>query len=231
MTKAEQTALKNIDEYQEVEFIEFKKMKKCSKIIVKCLDCGTIFERYAHHFNENPHYCPKCRPRNVGKMTKELAQSRLDLIYNGTLTFLEYNGNNTLAKVQCNQCKEIFFSVPTSLWRNRSKGCPECRKSYSIGEGKIKKFLEKRKIQYIREYRFPDCKDIMTLPFDFYLPQKNIAIEYQGEQHYIEGSYYYSEKVVLHDKIKRDFCLKNGINLICIPYWEDVELYLEPRIK
>lgn len=43
MTKAEQTALKNIDEYQEVEFIEFKKMKKCSKIIVKCLDCGTIF--------------------------------------------------------------------------------------------------------------------------------------------------------------------------------------------
>lgn len=56
-------------------------------------------------------------------------------------------------------------------------------------------------------------------------------IEYQGEQHYKERSFYYSEKMVEHDKIKKQYCEEKGINLICIPYTEDVESYLEPRIK
>ena len=39
-----------------------------------------------------------------------------------------------------------------------------------------------------------DCKYKQPLPFDFYLPQKNICIEFQGEQHYKERSLYYSEE-------------------------------------
>ena len=43
---------------------------------------------------------------------------------------------------------------------------------------------ETNNINYIREKRFKDCKNIKPLPFDFYLPEKNICIEYDGEHHF-----------------------------------------------
>lgn len=233
MTKSEQKALRNIDDFQEVELIEFIRVnKKSEKIKVKCLNCGTIFERWIHHFNNNPHNCPSCRPKKIAnKLSLAQAQERTDAIFNGELELLEYKGNNTLINVKCKKCGEIFSSVPTCLWRSRTKGCPQCSKTISLGEKKIKEFLEKKQIQYIREYRFPDCKDVMTLPFDFYLPALNIAIEYQGEQHYKKESFYYSDKIQKHDDIKKQYCEEKGIKLICIPYTEDVSSYLEPRVK
>lgn len=233
MTKSEQKALRNIDDFQEVELIEFIRVnKKSEKIKVKCLSCGTIFERWIHHFNNNPHNCPSCRPRKIAnKLSLVQAQERTDAIFNGELELLEYKGNNTLINVKCKKCGEIFSSVPTCLWRSRTKGCPQCSKTISLGEKKIKEFLEKKQIQYIREYRFPGCKDVMTLPFDFYLPALNIAIEYQGEQHYKKESFYYSDKIQKHNDIKKQYCEEEGIKLICIPYTEDVSSYLEPRVK
>lgn len=77
---------------------------------------------------------------------------------------------------------------------------------------------------------FDDCRNIKPLPFDFYLPDKNIIIEYDGEFHYIPIKVQKtdSEEVAIdrlnetkaHDKIKTDYCLKNQIKLIRIPYWE-----------
>lgn len=68
------------------------------------------------------------------------------------------------------------------------------------------------------------------MPFDIYLPDYNIAIEYDGEQHYwpvirrgmksnqdAVNSY---EVTVRHDAIKTEYCKTHGIPLIRIPYWE-----------
>ena len=62
------------------------------------------------------------------------------------------------------------------------------------------------------------------LPFDFYLPEYNACIEYQGQQHYTpievfkgESGFELRQK---HDEMKRNFCIKNNIKLIEIPYWE-----------
>jgi len=43
----------------------------------------------------------------------------------------------------------------------------------------IKGVLESMGIPYQREMRFADCKDVRALPFDFYLPQHTLAIEYE----------------------------------------------------
>ena len=60
------------------------------------------------------------------------------------------------------------------------------------------------------------------LPFDFYLPNQNICIEYDGEQHFkpIEkfGGQENLKNVQNRDKIKTEFCEKQGITLIRIPY-------------
>lgn len=79
-------------------------------------------------------------------------------------------------------------------------------------------------IEYLSQYSFNDLKDISLLRFDFYLPEFNILIEYQGEQHYksIEGRG--GEKSfrdrIKKDSMKRDYCLRNDIKLIEIPYWD-----------
>ena len=85
-------------------------------------------------------------------------------------------------------------------------------------------------MRYISQYKFSDCKDKNSLPFDLYLPEYNTIIETDGEQHYrpIKWSSNITDKqaednlqlVQFHDKIKTEYCYSKGINLIRIPYWK-----------
>lgn len=79
------------------------------------------------------------------------------------------------------------------------------------------------------------------MPFDRYLPDFNILIEYDGEQHYFpirfgdisnEQAKEKFDKVCLHDNIKNKYCKDNNIPLIRIPYWErnDMEYYLFEKL-
>ena len=71
---------------------------------------------------------------------------------------------------------------------------------------------------------FTNCRDKKVLPFDFYLPQYNLCIEYDGEQHFdIKHSFRDEDSfwnTVLHDAIKNSFCEDNNITLLRIPFWE-----------
>ena len=94
----------------------------------------------------------------------------------------------------------------------------------SRGEKKIISFLKNENIQYFSQFKFDECKNKNKLPFDFYLPNHNICIEFQGEQHYHPIPYFGGEdklkKVKKRDQIKRNFCKNNLIKLIEIPYWD-----------
>ena len=100
--------------------------------------------------------------------------------------------------------------------------CPVCGESR--GERKIRQWLEKNNISYIYQHKYEDCKDVNPLPFDFYLPTYNILIEYDGEQHFRPIEYFGGqEKFELqqkHDKIKNEYCEKNNIPLLRIPYFK-----------
>jgi len=90
----------------------------------------------------------------------------------------------------------------------------------SKGERKIMTYLDKMNIEYIAEFRIDDCKDQITLPFDFYLPKYNLCIEFDGEQHYRPIEYFGGEKKfnnqLRRDYIKDMYCLDNKISLIRI---------------
>ena len=86
--------------------------------------------------------------------------------------------------------------------------------------------LAKYKIQKIRQKRFLDCTNkpkkgvqCVTLPFDFYLPDLNIIIEFDGQQHFkpVWGEENFKRLQRL-DKIRDEYCKKNQIKLIRIPY-------------
>jgi very-short-patch-repair endonuclease len=76
----------------------------------------------------------------------------------------------------------------------------------------------------IEQKCFEDCKDKRVLPFDFYLEDYNILIEYDGELHYKESRYKNSQDklniIKNHDNIKNNYCKENNIKLIRIPYTE-----------
>jgi hypothetical protein len=61
------------------------------------------------------------------------------------------------------------------------------------------------------------------MPFDFYIPSKNVLIEYDGRQHYEAIEYFGGEEelnwIKYKDAIKTKYCLDNNIPLLRLPYW------------
>lgn len=213
------------------EFTILKYIPGGPKIQLKCNNCGYEFIREARHFIEYPHVCPRCKPKGTSqKITFEEAQRRVNNVYGDRhFTLLDYKGNNIAIDVKCEYCGYIFQSVPASLWRKRLRGCPNCEQIKSLGEREIEKYLRENNIQYQTQKRFLDCKDEKPLPFDFYLPQFNTCIEFQGEQHYTKHSFMWSEKLIKHDQIKVSYCIMKNIQLITIPYTDidNIEFYLK----
>ena len=83
------------------------------------------------------------------------------------------------------------------------------------------------KINFLPQHRFKDCKYKNTLPFDFYLPEHNICIEYNGVQHYEYRKFFHRTKNALSiqqlkDNIKKQYCDINGISLLIIKYDENI---------
>jgi hypothetical protein len=105
-------------------------------------------------------------------------------------------------------------------------GCPKC--SQSRGEKIVGDILTKNGINYERQKRFTQCFNIgptgkcTRLPMDFYLPDYNCVIEYDGIQHYepIEsfGGKKALEMTKIRDEIKNTYCRENDIKMIRISY-------------
>jgi hypothetical protein len=83
--------------------------------------------------------------------------------------------------------------------------------------------LDEMNIDYEQQFTFEDCRHINKLRFDFFI-YPNVAIEFQGKQHYLPDTYYSKngefQKIQLRDQIKRDYCSSHEIHLIEIPYWK-----------
>ena len=87
---------------------------------------------------------------------------------------------------------------------------------------------------FTRQKRFAGCKYKSYLPFDFYLPNYNICIEFQGPQHYMPIDFFGGTSSyilqVKKDTIKKEYCEKNNIPLICIKYTDDLVLKLTTEL-
>jgi very-short-patch-repair endonuclease len=139
-----------------------------------------------------------------------------------------YKGTqSTWLKIVCPKHGEFLQTV--FAHRNGS-GCPKC--SESSGEKRIREFLEEANINYIQE-----AKLFQNYRFDFYLPNKNTVIEFDGRQHFEKDVYFGGEKGLKktqeRDKIKNEYCLKNSIRMIRIPYkyMENIEIILREKLN
>lgn len=91
----------------------------------------------------------------------------------------------------------------------------------SQGEKQIKDFLDKHNIQYKQEFIF---KKLEKKRFDFYLPKNKTVIEFDGKQHFEAVKYFGGaenlRKQQERDKQKDEFCARNNIKVLRIPYTE-----------
>lgn len=132
-----------------------------------------------------------------------------------------YKNAHTKMKIFCKKCKNWFSQTPNTHLRC---GCPICNESK--GEKNISNFLCENNILFDRQKSFTGCIYKSKLYFDFYLPDFNICIEFDGEQHYIPIEFFGGNKnlsvVKIRDNIKNIFCKENNINLIRIRYDENM---------
>ena len=106
-----------------------------------------------------------------------------------------------------------------------SQTCPKCSKKESRLELKTREWLEENNIPFIPEYRFDDCRDIRSLPFDFKCNWHNkiILIEVDGGQHYYITQWTNKDDLISQkhrDNIKTKYCIDNGYTLLRIPFWD-----------
>ena len=96
----------------------------------------------------------------------------------------------------------------------------------SKGEDYIASLLRAAHVKFEREKTYPDLHGKRNVPlrFDFYLPDYQIHIEYDGIQHYQQISQFTNYKGYLaareRDRKKNSYCLARSLKLYRIPYWE-----------
>lgn len=124
------------------------------------------------------------------------------------------------------KCGNQTTVLASHLTTGHTTSCGKC--CISKGENKIKNILTELKISFEQQKRFTNCRDKNPLPFDFYLPDYNCCIEYDGEQHFNisrnNKSTFFTEEKILDiqrkDNIKTQYCQNNNIKLIRIPYYD-----------
>lgn len=171
------------------------------------------------------HRCKDCAYETKGKNLRhdiEYVKEYIESVNgNKLLNPEEYKDTFTRNLDILCSCGNVFTTSFSNYSKHDVNTCYSCSCKESSGEEYIRKFLELNEIDFIQEKRFVDCRDNKPLPFDFYLPQYNLIIEFDGKQHYepIFGDKSF-KKTIEHDKVKNQYCENNNINLLRIPYWE-----------
>ena len=212
-----------------------------TKAPIICPIHSLFYQRVGDHLNN--HGCPKCGKKSstdnqklsykgfIDKATK-IHNSYYQYPFDNNWWRENYKGkDNTKVPIICPIHGLFYQSVNNHL---NNHGCPVCKSSK--GELKIKSILDDLDVNYIYQYRVKINDS--NYYFDFYLPDYNIFIEYDGEQHFKPikgwGGRVGFEKVKQRDKIKNDFAKNNQIKLVRIPYYktdEEVEHTIKNLIK
>ena len=201
-----------------------------TKIKCKCKIDGYEWEVKPHHLLSG-HGCPKCKSSKMKKTHEEFI-NELREINNNIEVLGKYKDNKTKIKCKCKIDGHEWEAIPKHLL-NRV-GCPKCNESK--GEKRITKYLDSKNINYIPQYKFDKCRSKKELPFDVYIPSLNIAIEYDGIQHFEIIDYFGGLdgfiEIKIRDTIKTIYCKENNIKLIRIPYteYDNIEKILEKEL-
>ena len=170
----------------------------------------------------------KTNPHTIYNIKKYIKNNNIDT----ELLSNTYIGSENLLMFKC-KCGNIYETTWGRFYSQQQHRCQDCSSIKSNLEYLVEKELLNNNINYKYQYYINTCKDIRVLPFDFAIFKEenklSFLIEIQGKQHYEMARFGKgtNEEIVKnfealqkHDYIKKEYCNKNNIKLIEIPYWE-----------
>lgn len=218
----------------DLEYPKIHKLKN-TDIYYKCqCSCnnGTIVSINGNNLKRNLVRSCGCLRKEVGSQlfTKDLTGQVF-----GFLEVLEKTdkrtSGNVIWKCKCLRDGNIVEVASGHLIQGHTKSCGCCN---SFGEANIQKILQENNVVFEREKSFDDLRGERNnkYRYDFYLPEYNRLVEFDGEQHYIYldagwSTKEYLEKTQENDKTKNEYALSNNIYLVRIPYTERDNITLE----
>ena len=200
-----------------------------TKVCIICPEHGEFWQIPKNHIYRK-HGCPKCASDKNGKrcrLTTEEFIHKAKEIHGEKYDYSKIDYINMKSKVSiiCPEHGE-FFQTPSHHIIMKC-GCPKCNRSHL--EEETENILTENNIQFNYQKRF---KWLGRQSLDFYLPEYNIAIECQGEQHFKPKDFFGGEEEFerrIHlDRQKKELCNKHNVKLI---YYTDFMGCDENNIK
>ena len=227
LPKTTYSFIKEVDDLWHGEYeVIGEYVNRKTKIGIKHNSCNNIFEMTPEKFisgQECPHCKSKRQSENQLISISDFNCKIFNLVGNEyTVLSNEYKGANTKILFKHNTCNSEFKMTP-SKFINANQRCPICNQSK--GEMECSKYFKNNNIKHIPQKSFPKLFGLggKLLSYDFYLPDYNLLIEYQGEFHDGKANWYVAEnleKQQEHDRRKRQYAKDHNIKLLEIWYWD-----------
>ena len=186
-----------------------------SYVIITCKEHGDFKQKINCHLTGDG--CPKCSKKH--RYTTEEFVEEAKKIHGDKYDYskVNYINNHTKVCIICPKHGEFWIKPNNHL--SSKQGCPICINSRLEDElyDKMPKDIE-----VVRRYR---SEWLGRQELDFYFPNKKIAVECQGIQHFEPIEFWGGEMKLKYisnlDKEKQKKCLDNGIRLI---YYTDYKI-------
>lgn len=151
-----------------------------SKVTIICPEHGEFKQIPNNHMRKSG--CNKCRGDKLAReqtLTKDQFVERARVLHGDKYDYSKvvYTKSKSDVIIICPKHGE-FEQRPNYHLSNN--GCPTCKASK--GEVALYNIFKKHNINFIAQYCIPDVQP--RLRYDFYLPDRNLLIEFQGIQHY-----------------------------------------------
>lgn len=203
------------DKY-DYRYVDYKSSYKPVRIV--CPEHGPFFQTPYNHICLCSE-CNKCsqaitNQKNTRFTPELLEETNKKWNRNYDFSKFVYEGYDVYGTVICPEHGEFKQSYHHLQSGN---GCPTCGNSRNVSELRLKKILDDEfgNVEYQKTFKW--LRNKHTLKYDFYLPDYNIAIEYQGRQHFVECSIYCKhdtfEKLKERDLVKIQKSKEHGVKL------------------
>lgn len=178
-------------EYLEVDYTDLQKpMKIKCNVIDEFGEHGVFYQKYANHYN-NKEGCPICGGTHGMTLDRFINKAKKKHNFKYTYDNAVYKNAHTKLLITCPEHGD-FLQTPND--HLSGCGCPECKMSHL--EKETKQLLSERGIRFEEQKQFDWLifKKRGRMKLDFYLPDYNLAIECQGEQHFYPIEYYHGKE-------------------------------------